>query len=361
MWRNNNLISLFIGSFYRLPCPININYFWNFRSTVGIFLIVQILTRLFLTIHYSNDTAVAFSSISHITRDVNYGWEIRYLHVNGASFFLGLIYLHVRRGLYYKRYHNFHAWSIRVVLLIVSMLTAFLGYVLPWGQISYWGATVITNLVSAVPYYRSSIVIWLWRRFSVDNATLQRFYTLHFLFPFVLIFLSLLHLVFIHNVGSGNSLRGFRDTIKIDFWPYFRVKDILRFYIVFLLYLRLTYFATDILREPDNFILANSLVTPVHIIPEWYFLYAYAILRCIPNKVRGVLGLVLSILVLLVIPLSKEKFRRTLIYRGVFFMWVLNFFILTWLGRCPVKEIYVYLAQIGSIIYFRLLILILIL
>nr|CUH72606.1 cytochrome b [Rhopalaea idoneta] len=360
MFRNGSLVGLLYGSFGRLPSPINISYFWNFGSLVGLFLVSQIITGVFLTMHYSSNMFFAFDSVSHIIYDVNYGWLMRYMHINGASFFIGLIYFHFCRGLYYKRYSSLHAWMIGVTLLILSMLTAFLGYVLPWGQMSFWGATVITNLVSAVPYVGTDIVYWLWGGYSVSAPTLSRFYTFHFLFPLIIALFSVVHLYFIHSSGgSGNPVGFFSNSLKIDFWPYFGVKDVLGFFSFFFLFLFLSFFFSDMMSDPDNYGKANPLVTPVHIKPEWYFLFAYAILRSIPNKLLGVLSLVFSILVFYILPFGFKKFSSSFFYQVFFWFWLFNFCMLTWLGGCPVKDIFNYMSQVGGVVYFFVLFLLL--
>jgi len=352
VWRDGNLASIVIRTVHRLPCPINLNYFWNFGSTLGIVLIVQIITGLILTIHYSARIDTAFESVSHIERDVNYRWLVRPIHANRAGFFLRLIYLHIRRRIFYKRFISFHAWLARVTLFVASIATAFLRYVLPWRQISYWAATVITNLISVLPY-GPSIVEWIWGGFSVNNPTLIRFYTFHFILPFVILFLTLIHLVAIHDFTSGHPLGRF-SAKKIDFWPYFGIKDVFGFIFIFLALLFLVYFFPQIIRDVENYKEANPLVTPAHIKPEWYFLFAYTILRCIPNKAARVARMFSAILVLAIFPLVRKKTTSRLSYRLVFFCWVVNCVILTWLGRCPVKEVYVYLSQISSVIYFML-------
>nr|YP_003331399.1 cytochrome b [Aplidium conicum]CAX68848.1 cytochrome b [Aplidium conicum] len=356
MLRKDPLVSLFYGSFVRLPSPVNISYFWNFGSCVGFFLIVQILTGLFLSMHYSPDVNLSFDSLTHIIMDVNFGWSLRYIHMNGASMFLALIYLHTSRGLYYKRYGNFHAWSVGVLMLALSMLSAFLGYVLPWGQMSFWGATVITNMISALPVYGTNVVYWLWGGYSVAGPTLSRFFTFHFIFPLIIAFLALIHLYFIHGGGgSGNPLGMFSDSYKISFWPYYGYKDILGLIFLLFFFLINVFFFSDTFSDPDNYTQANPLVTPVHIKPEWYFLFAYAMLRSIPNKLLGVLSLVFSILVFFFMPLGNSKLTCTLIYQILFWMWVFNFIMLTWLGGCPVKDVFNYLSQLGGIVYFLLL------
>nr|YP_003331099.1 cytochrome b [Herdmania momus]CAX65561.1 cytochrome b [Herdmania momus] len=356
MLRKHSLVDLVLGSFYHLPSPINISYWWNWGSIVGVVLVLQIFTGLFLTMHYVGDVGKAFDSVVHIHRDVHYGWLIRSMHANGASLFLFGIFMHVGRGLYYKSYLKFHVWGVGVLMLIVGMLTAFLGYVLPWGQMSFWGATVITNLVSAVPYIGSDIVYWLWGGFSVGGATLTRFYTFHFLFPFLLVVLSLVHLVFLHTGGSTNPLKGSSNSLKIYFWPYSGVKDVVGFFLLGVAYMFIVLLNSNVFMDPENFMKANSLVTPTHIKPEWYFLYAYAILRCIPNKGLGVLGLVMSILTLFLLPVLAVVFNKlsgkSFFFQVVFWVWSVNFLLLTWLGGAPVEDPYIVMAQVCSVVYF---------
>lgn len=341
-----------------LPAPSNISVWWNFGSLLGLCLISQLLTGLFLAMHYTSDIATAFSSVAHICRDVNYGWLIRNLHANGASFFFICIYLHIGRGLYYGSYLYKETWNIGVVLLLLVIGTAFVGYVLPWGQISFWGATVITNLLSAVPYVGGTLVQWIWGGFSVDNATLTRFFAFHFLLPFVIAAITILHLLFLHETGSNNPLGLNSDTDKISFHPYFSYKDLLGFAAVIILLTCLALFAPNLLGDPDNFTPANPLVTPPHIKPEWYFLFAYAILRSIPNKLGGVLALLASILVLMVVPILHTSKQRSLTFRPVtqFLFWALvaNVAILTWIGGMPVEEPYIIIGQVASLTYFSL-------
>jgi len=267
-----------------LPTPSTISGWWNFGSLLGICLVAQIATGLFLAIHYCPNIDLAFSRVRHICRDVNYGWLLRTLHANGGSIFFICIYLHTGRNIYYGSYNFIHTWSVGVLILFLSIATAFIGYVLPWGQMSFWGATVITNLLSAIPYIGNEIVQWVWGGFAVDNATLTRFFALHFLIPFVIAAILLIHLLFLHQTGSNNPLGLNKNTDKIPFHPYFTTKDILGFTIILIALTFLTLKEPYILRDPDNFTPANPLVTPVHIQPEWYFLFAYAILRSIPNK-----------------------------------------------------------------------------
>nr|YP_003127119.1 cytochrome b [Cubiceps pauciradiatus]BAE91971.1 cytochrome b [Cubiceps squamiceps]BAH97791.1 cytochrome b [Cubiceps pauciradiatus] len=341
-----------------LPSPSNISVWWNFGSLLGLCLITQILTGLFLAMHYTPDVESAFASVAHICRDVNFGWLIRNLHANGASFFFICIYMHIGRGLYYGSYLYKETWNIGVVLLLLVMMTAFVGYVLPWGQMSFWGATVITNLLSAVPYVGTMLVEWIWGGFSVDNATLTRFFAFHFLFPFVIAAFSVLHLLFLHETGSNNPIGLNSNADKISFHPYFSYKDLLGFAVLLIALASLALFSPNLLGDPDNFTPANPMVTPPHIKPEWYFLFAYAILRSIPNKLGGVLALLASILVLMVVPFLHTSKQRALTFRPVsqFLFWTLvaDVVILTWIGGMPAEQPFIIIGQVASVLYFSL-------
>nr|QGX04668.1 cytochrome b [Undinula vulgaris] len=354
--KTHPLLKIASGALYELPTPSNISTMWNFGSLLGLCLIIQILTGLFLAMHYCGDVTLAFYSVNHISRDVNYGWLLRMFHANGASFFFICLFLHVGRGLYYGSYFFTHTWLVGVIILLAVMATAFLGYVLPWGQMSFWGATVITNLFSAIPYIGGDLVQWMWGGFAVDNATLTRFFSLHFLLPFVIAGMSMVHLLFLHQTGSNNPLGINSNFDKISFHPYFSTKDVFGFIIMLMILSYICFMFPWMLGDPENFIPANPLVTPVHIQPEWYFLMAYAILRSIPNKLGGVIALALSILILMICPfMYTSKFRGYMFYPlNKFLFWVhINVWaLLTWLGARPVEDPYILLGQILSTIYF---------
>nr|AAQ08474.1 cytochrome b [Malpulutta kretseri] len=356
--KTHPLLKIANNALIDLPAPASISAWWNFGSLLGLCLVIQIATGLFLAMHYTPDTSMAFSSVAHICRDVNYGWLIRNTHANGASFFFVCIYLHIGRGLYYGSYMYKETWNIGTILLLLTMMTAFVGYVLPWGQMSFWGATVITNLLSAVPYIGNTLVQWIWGGFSVDNATLTRFFTFHFLLPFIIAAVTIIHLLFLHETGSNNPLGLNSNVDKITFHPYFSYKDLLGFAILLFTLVSLSLFSPNLLGDPDNFTPANPLVTPPHIKPECYFLFAYAILRSIPNKLGGVLALLASILVLMLVPMLHSSKHRSLTFRPIsqllFWTLIADVAILTWIGGMPVEDPYIIIGQVASLLYFCL-------
>nr|AEP39102.1 cytochrome b [Oncomelania hupensis hupensis] len=344
------------GALVDLPAPANLSMWWNFGSLLGLCLVIQIATGLFLAMHFTAHVDLAFSSAVHISRDVNYGWLLRALHANGASWFFICIYFHIGRGMYYGSFLYNHTWNIGVILLFMTMGTAFLGYVLPWGQMSFWGATVITNLLSAIPYVGKMLVEWVWGGFAVDNATLTRFFTLHFVLPFGIAALTVLHLLFLHESGSNNPLGLNSDGEKVPFHSYYSFKDLVGFIILLFMLSLLVLFAPQMLTDPENFIPANPLVTPVHIQPEWYFLFAYAILRSIPNKLGGVIALVMAVAILLILPFTFQGKSRSLAFYPLnqILFWALIgvFGILTWIGACPVEAPYEQIGQVFTVLYF---------
>ena len=336
------------------PTPKNLNYWWNFGSLAGITLVIMIVTGIILSMHYTAHVDHAFQSVERIMRDVNYGWLIRYIHANGASFFFIVVYIHIFRGLYYGSYKAPREllWMLGVVILLLMMATAFMGYVLPWGQMSFWGATVITNLFSAIPLVGESIVTLLWGGFSVDNPTLNRFFSLHYLLPFVIVGVVVLHIVALHRFGSNNPLgidvRGDQDTVS--FHPYYTVKDMFGLSVFLTIMAAVVFFLPNSMGHPDNYIPANPMVTPAHIVPEWYFLPFYAILRAVPDKLLGVLAMFAAIAVLFVLPwLDRSPVRSATfrpIYKIMFWVFLLDCVALTYLGAKPAEGIYVLLSRL---------------
>ena len=357
-WNKNYLISIVDKHIIHYPTPINLNYAWSFGSLAGISLVIQILSGIFLAMHYTPHIDYAFNSVEHIMRDVNYGWFIRYVHANGASMFFIVVYCHIFRGLYYGSYiyPRQLLWCSGVIIFILMMATAFMGYVLPWGQMSFWGATVITSLLTAIPLVGQSIVEWLWGGFTVDNATLNRFYSLHFLMPFLIAGLSVIHLALLHKVGSNNPLGIDSAVDKIPFYPYFVLKDVYALSIYFLLFGVLVFYFPNLLGHPDNYIPADPLHTPAHIVPEWYFLPFYAILRSIPHKLGGVVAMFGSLLILLLIPFINTSEVRSTTFRPIYKLayWVLvaDFLILGWVGQKPVTDVYIFTGQVATVYYF---------
>ena len=345
---------------HEYPTPKNLNYWWNFGSLAGIVLVIMIMSGIVLAMHYTAHVDQAFQSVERIMRDVNYGWLVRYIHANGASFFFIVVYIHIFRGLYYGSYKAPREllWMLGVVILILMMATAFMGYVLPWGQMSFWGATVITNLFSAIPLVGESIVTLLWGGFSVDNPTLNRFYALHYLLPFVIVGVVVLHIVALHRFGSNNPLgidvRGNQDTIS--FHPYYTVKDAFGLGVFLILLSAVVFFLPNSMGHPDNYIPANPMVTPAHIVPEWYFLPFYAILRAVPDKLFGVLAMFAAIGVLFILPwLDRSPVRSATfrpIYKIMFWVFLVDCVALTWLGAKPAEGIYVVLSRLCTAYYF---------
>nr|ARO34983.1 cytochrome b [Cerion tridentatum costellata] len=345
-----------------LPSPMNISIWWNGGSILGFMLTAQIITGILLSLHYTADMVHTFDSVVHILRDVPSGWYVRSFHANGASMFFMFIYLHLARGLYYQSYLTQpRTWMVGVTIFAVSMATAFLGYVLPWGQMSFWGATVITNLLSAIPYVGDEVVQWVWGGFSVSQATLNRFYSFHFLAPFMIAGLSGLHILYLHEVGSTNPLGMVTHLSKISFHPYFTIKDVVGILLAMSILSALVMFFPNIMIDPENYIPANPMVTPVHIQPEWYFLFAYAILRSIPSKLGGVVALGMSIAIFYLLPLNGMSYSipssMNPIYQILFWTFMSVFFLLTWLGSCPIEEPYLSLSKPLAASYFLLLVL----
>nr|BAD24800.1 cytochrome b [Varanus komodoensis] len=356
--KTNPALATLNHALINLPTPPNITLWWNFGALLGLCLGIQIITGLFLAMHYTTDISMAFSSVSHICRDIQHGWLLRNLHANGASLFFLCIYIHIGRGIYHGSYLLKKTWFAGTLLLLLLMATAFMGYILPWGQMSLWGATVITNLLSTIPYVGTTLVEWIWGGFSVDNATLTRFFTLHFLLPFIITATVLLHIMLLHETGSNNPTGLSTNSDKIPFHPYHTLKDLLQGTILILVLMLLATFTPNILSDPENFLPANPFTTPTHIKPEWYFLFAYAILRSIPNKLGGVMALLASILILLIIPNLHQSKQQTMNFRPLsqFLFWTIiaNVLILTWIGGQPVEDPFILIGRISSGAYFLL-------
>jgi quinol-cytochrome oxidoreductase complex cytochrome b subunit len=357
-WNKKSLFAVVNNHIIDYPTPINLNYFYGFGSLAGIMLVIQILTGIFLAMHYTPHIDLAFNSVEHIMRDVNNGWLIRYTHANGASFFFIVVYVHIFRGLYYGSYITPREalWCSGVVIFILMMATAFMGYVLPWGQMSFWGATVITNLFSAIPLIGKDVVDWLWGGFAVDNPTLNRFFSLHFTLPFIIVGAVLIHLVLLHEVGSNNPLGLTLKTENIPFYPYFYTKDLFGLIVLFLVFFTFVFYYPNTLGHADNYVEANPMKTPLHIVPEWYFLPFYAILRSIPNKIGGVVGMFGSLIILLTIPFTNSSEIRSTAFRPMYkiayWLLVVSFLLLGWIGQMPVEYPYTEIGVISMIYYF---------
>jgi len=354
----NYLFALFDSHLINYPSPIALTYAWSFGSLAGICLVIQMVSGIFLAMHYTPHIDLAFSSVEHIMRDVPNGWLIRYIHANGASMFFIVVYAHICRGLYYGSYMEPRQllWCSGVIIFLLMMGTAFTGYVLPWGQMSFWGATVITSMVTAIPVAGQPIVQWLWGGYTVGNPTLNRFFAIHFFLPFLIAGLTLIHLALLHKEGSNSPIGSDTGVDDVPFYPYFVSKDVFAFSCFLLFFAAFVFYFPNTLNHPDNYIPADPLQTPAHVVPEWYFLPYYAILRSIPHKVGGILAMGGSILVLLLIPFINTSDVRNTTYRPIFkfFFWLFlaDFIILTWIGQKPVKDTFILVGQIATVYYF---------
>ncbi len=358
--KQHPLIKIINGVLIDLPTPANLSVNWNYGSLLGLILVLQLVTGIVLSMRFSGHASLSFDSVIMIYQDADYGWLLRLVHSTGASFFFLFLYLHIGRGLYYGSYVYPELWNIGVLIYLILIGTAFLGYVLPWGQMSYWAATVITNLLSAIPLLGSTLVQWVWGGFAVSNPTLTRFYTLHYLLPFVVSALVILHIFFLHIQGRSNPLGVSSRTNKVPFHYYYAVKDLYVYFVFMFIFMVVTLKYGYNLIDAENWIPANPLVTPTHIQPEWYFLFAYAILRSIPNKLGGVLGLVLSVIFLFVFTISSSRIifsgiNFSPIARFVYWRFIANFFLLTWLGRCPAERPYNEVALFCTVLFFILI------
>ena len=358
--KSHPLIKILNSTLVDLPSPANLSINWNYGSLLGLILVIQLVTGIVLATRFSGHSDLSFESVILIYQDANYGWLIRLVHSTGASFFFLFLYLHIGRGLYYGSYVFPEVWNIGVLIYLILIGTAFLGYVLPWGQMSYWAATVITNLLSAIPYLGGYLVQWVWGGFAVANPTLTRFFALHYLLPFLVVFLVVLHLFYLHIYGSSNPLGITSNSNKVPFHYYYSVKDTFVFFVFFFIFIVFTLKYGYVFIDAENFIPANPLVTPTHIQPEWYFLFAYAILRSIPNKLGGVAALLLSVLFIFFFTISSSKllfrgFNFSPVARLVFWRFISVFLLLTWLGRCPAEDPYNRVALICTFLYFFLM------
>nr|AHA47087.1 cytochrome b [Liposcelis paeta] len=339
----------------KLPTPSNINYYWNFGSLLGLCLMLQILTGFFLTMFYKADSSLSFTMVVHIMNNTNSGWMIRYLHSTGASFFFIFCFSHIGKAFFYSSFYFWKVWFSGILILLFLMMEAFLGYVLPWGQMSLWGDTVINNLISVIPYLGTMMVEWLWGGFNVADPTLIRFFSFHFIIPFIMIFVIFMHLFFLHENGSSNPLGNTLDIDKIEFKKYFIIKDMITIFIFLLFLIMMSMKFPFFFMDPENFLLSNPMVTPIHIQPEWYFLFAYSILRSIPNKLGGVIMLGMSIIILFFLSFFNFNKLKTLKFSMKKFLinfHIGTFLILTWLGTKPVEYPFTLVGKFYSIFYF---------
>lgn len=358
IWTKNYLVSFVASHLVYYPTPISLTYAWSFGSLAGVTLVVQMVSGIFLSMHYTANIDLAFSSIEYIMRDVKNGWLLRYIHANGASMFFIVVYAHICRGLYYGSYMEPREllWCSGVVLILLMMATAFTGYVLPWGQMSLWGATVITSMVTAIPVAGKPIVQWLWGGYTVANPTLNRFYSIHFVLPFLIAGVTLIHLALLHKVGSNSPIGSDTGVDNIPFYPYYVSKDIFAFTVYLLIFGIFVFYFPNVLNHPDNYIPADPLHTPAHVVPEWYFLPYYAILRSIPHKAGGIVAMLGSLLVLFLIPFINTSDVRNTTYRPLFkicfWIFIADFAVLMWVGQKPVKDVFILTGQIATIYYF---------
>nr|YP_010555838.1 cytochrome b [Cryptonema producta]UYR95070.1 cytochrome b [Cryptonema producta] len=360
-WKKNKFTSSVGSAVYDLPTPANLNSMWNFGSLLIVCLMSQIVSGLLMAVHYTPEVGQAFESVIHIMRDVNGGWFFRSFHANGASFFFALLYLHISRGLYFHSFHLRGTWLCGWLILVLSMATAFTGYVLPWGQMSFWGATVITNLFSAIPYIGNSIMEWIWGGHCIGDASLKRFFVMHFLSPFIIMLLVGVHIIFLHETGSSNPAGVDTDGDVVPFHSYYLLKDLVGMVLMEWCLVLLCLLKPDLFLDPTNFMPADPMKTPVHIQPEWYFLFAYAILRSVPSKLGGVGALAASVFVL-ILPMfyPKSVFRggsMNVMSQVIFFVFLGNFVVLTFIGMCPVEEPFITMGIYASVFYFSFFIL----
>nr|AZL93190.1 cytochrome b [Diapriidae sp. ZJUH_2016010] len=346
----------FMLKMIKIPTPMNINLLWNLGSLLGMCMMIQLISGIMLSMNYCPNTEFAFYSIINLMKNIWFGWMIRLIHMNGASMFFMFMYIHIARSLFYSSYKFKLTWNIGMMMMLLMMMTSFMGYILPWGQMSFWGATVITNLISTIPFFGKMIVEWVWGGFTINNSTLNRFYSMHFILPFMMIIFIIIHLMFLHKSGSNNPMGTNSNMNKIMFHPYFTFKDLIMMIMMMMMFLLMCLIYPYIMNDPENFIEANSLITPIHIQPEWYFLFAYSILRTIPNKLGGVISMILSIMILLILPMLNMNKINFIMFNPMnkIMFWNLSFTftMLTWIGSKPIELPYMYMSQIITIMYF---------